>query len=296
MSLSVPEDAATKLLPRSVAIIVVAVVCVATGLWWWCGFSGQNSPLATSTIATVAATTPVVASTPTPVIDPLDGAVVVLDPGHNGRNSANPRTISAAVPDGRGGEKACNTSGASTASGYAEHEFAWDVAQRTKAVLEARGATVYLTRADNDGIGPCVDERGKSAAAHSADVLVSIHGDGSEDRSLSGFFVIVSSPPLNTAQGAPSTALATYMVTALTKRGFTVNPSVTNGISRRSDLATLSLSTRPVVLVELGEMRNRDDAAVMESAEGRQRYALALTSGLSAWFTVNPPANTVTGN
>ena len=94
----------------------------------------------------------------------LAGAVIVVDPGHNGGNAAHASEIAKAV-DAGGFEKPCNTVGASTAAGYPEAAFTWDVALRTRALLEAAGATVILTRSDNEGWGPCVDQRGRAAAA-----------------------------------------------------------------------------------------------------------------------------------
>ena len=72
------------------------------------------------------------------------------------------------VPDGRGGTKACNSTGTLTPDGYPEYEFNWDVANRTRQLLEEDGATVVLTR-EQAGIGPCVNERGAAAEAAGAE-------------------------------------------------------------------------------------------------------------------------------
>jgi len=58
-----------------------------------------------------------------------------------------------------------------------------------------------------------------------------------------------------------------------------------NGLHGRADLAGLNLADYPAVLVETGNMRNADDAAAMESPEGRQRYADAITAGIVAYLT-----------
>ena len=62
----------------------------------------------------------------------LAGMTVVLDPGHNGVADSS---ISRQVPNGRGGTKACNTSGTSTNDGYPEHSFNWDVALHIRDAL-----------------------------------------------------------------------------------------------------------------------------------------------------------------
>lgn len=222
--------------------------------------------------------------TPTPSpASALAGLRTALDPGHNGGNAAHPEQINTAVPDGRGGTKACNTTGTATDDGYPEHAFAWDVALRAKDLLERAGATVLLTREGNDGVGPCVDERGRFAQEHDADVLVSIHADGNEDKTLHGFFAIVSDPPLHPSQGEPSLALAEDLLAALADAGFTVSPGHPDGLSFRSDIAGLNHAERPAVLLELGQMRNGEDAAVMSSPRGRERFAEAIVAGLGAW-------------
>ncbi len=226
-------------------------------------------------------------ATPTPGASPsggvLTGLTVALDPGHNGGNAASPDQIGAAVPDGRGGTKACNTTGTATADGYPEHAFTWDVALRTRDRLEAMGATVLLTRDSDDGVGPCVDVRGTFGQENDADVVVSIHANGSEDAGLRGYFAIVSEPPLNEAQGIPSVALAEALLGSLEDAGLTRSSSYPDGISFRSDLAGLNHAERPTVILELGEMRNGEDAALMSSAEGRAGYARAVAAGVLAW-------------
>ena len=227
-----------------------------------------------------AAPAPTTAETPAPLAD----LHVVLDPGHNGGNAAAPAEINALVGDGRGGTKACNTVGSSTASGYPEHAFTLDVALRAREVLRADGATVTLTREDDTGVGPCVDERGQSAQAAGADVLVSIHADGAADTTVRGYFAIVSEPPLNDAQAEPSRALAAHLLAALGDAGFAPSSSYPGALSERADLGTLNWAERPAVLLELAEMRNPEEAALIESAEGRSRYAEAVVAGLRQWW------------
>jgi N-acetylmuramoyl-L-alanine amidase len=214
--------------------------------------------------------------------------VVVLDPGHNGGNGANPAAINRPVPDGRGGTKACNTTGTETDAGYPEHAFTWDVSQRVRRGLEAAGVRVVLTRPDDDGVGPCIDERGRAGAAADADAVVSIHADGSAAGN-SGFHLALSDPPLNAAQGGPATDLALAVRAAMRAAGFPDSDYIgTDALSRRSDLGGLNHSTRPTVLVECANMRNSTEAALVSSEAGRQRYAGAIAAGILAFLRTGP--------
>jgi N-acetylmuramoyl-L-alanine amidase len=209
---------------------------------------------------------------------------VVLDAGHNGGNAAHSADIGRPVPDGRGGTKDCNTTGTATDAGYPEHAFTFDVVARATQRLTAAGVRVVLVRTDDTGVGPCVDERGRAGEAAGADAVVSVHADGSvpADR---GFHVALPDPPLNPAQGAPSTALGTALRDALRAGAFPDSDYRGHeGLEPRSDLAGLNLSTRPVALVECANMRNPDEAALVSSEEGRQRYADAIAAGVLAFL------------
>ena len=88
----------------------------------------------------------------------LAGKVVGIDPGHNGRNYADPAFINHLIWNGRE-EETCDTTGTETDGGYTEAHFNWNVARYLTADLRTEGAKVVLTRRSNDGVGPCVTTR-----------------------------------------------------------------------------------------------------------------------------------------
>ena len=221
-------------------------------------------------------------------VQPLAGLTIAVDPGHNGGNSAHPDTISAAVPDGRGGTKACNTVGTSSDDGYPEHRFTWETAQEVESALADAGAEVVVSRPSDDGAGPCVDERGRFA--DDADALVSLHGNGTEDRSARGFHVITA-PAGGRADGETaqtSEALGHALAEALEDEGLDRNPAY-DDLVVRSDLATLNNAAVPAVMLEAGEMRNPEDAELLASPEGQERIARAVVTALTAVFGDEAP-------
>lgn len=212
----------------------------------------------------------------------ISGMKVVLDPGHNGNNGSS---TSQQVPNGRGGTKACNTTGAATSDGYPEHSFNWDVALRVRDALNQQGLQITMSRDSDSGVGPCVDERAALANAVHPDAIVSIHADGGP-ASGHGFHVNYSSPPLNDAQRGPAVQLAHTMDDALAAAGMQPSTYIgSNGLYGRADLAGLNLAEYPAILVELGNMKNADEAARMESADGRATYAAAVTQGVVAYLS-----------
>jgi N-acetylmuramoyl-L-alanine amidase len=214
------------------------------------------------------------------------GMTVVLDPGHNGVTDSS---ISRQVPNGRGGTKECNTSGTSTSDGYPEHAFTWDVALHVRDALDQLGVRTTMTRDSDSGVGPCVDQRAALANAARPDAIISIHADGGP-QSGSGFHVNYSSPPLGDVQAGPTLALATTMRDALAASGLHESNYVGGqGLYGRADLAGLNLAQYPAVLVELGNMKNASEAAQMESADGRAKYAAAVTAGITNYLSSKAP-------
>ncbi|MFT4087972.1 MAG: N-acetylmuramoyl-L-alanine amidase [Gordonia sp. (in: high G+C Gram-positive bacteria)] len=226
----------------------------------------------------------------------LAGKTVFLDPGHQG--SADGHSLTKQVPDGRGGTKDCQTTGATAVTGKAEHEINWNVAQLVKAGLESQGARVILSRADDTGWGGCVDERAAAASAAKADVAVSLHADSTStgtDTSKSGFHVIVPELPLankaaDTAQRGGGLTASKDMRDAFKAAGFTPAnyAGVVDGIQTRSDVAAVNLTTVPAVFVEMGNLSNPVEAAALSSAQGDTKYALAVTDGIKRFLAAGP--------
>lgn len=210
-----------------------------------------------------------------------------MDPGHNGANAANPGVINQQVPDGNGGTKACNTTGTSTNAGYPEHEMTWQIATAVRDLLTAKGATVVLTRPDDAGIGPCVNERAKIGNDVAADAVVSIHGDGAAPSSRGFFCIVTPLAPGGAAVAEQSMTLATKVRDGISATGVmpTANYEGADGIDpNRADLAGLNLSLRPTTLCELGNMRSDADVAVQTSETGRAQLAQGIADGVTAYL------------
>lgn len=222
---------------------------------------------------------------PVAAATPLADIIIALDPGHNGGNASHPARISRLVWSGIAW-KPCNTVGTSTRSGYPEHRFNFSVARRVKARLEALGATVVMTRYTDDGVGPCVDVRGRFGSKMHARLIVSIHANGapSSDR---GFFVMRPGLVRGYTEDIidSSKALARALRAGLLAESLPIaNYYTQTGIKARRDLATLTLSDVPAVMLELGNMKNASDARRMKSSAGRDRYAAGIVAGIRLYL------------
>jgi N-acetylmuramoyl-L-alanine amidase len=204
--------------------------------------------------------------------------VVGIDPGHNGGNFTSQAIIDRKIWNGRAWED-CNTTGTATDGGYTEALFNFQVAGYLRADLIADGARVVMTRAGNNGVGPCVNQRAAIMNNAHANAAIAIHADGGPPDGR-GFAILEPiADGANNAVVAPSARLGDDIRAALLTG--TVMPASNydgvDGFKARDDLAGLNLAQVPTVLIEVGNMRNATDASLLTSAPFQQQVARALT-------------------
>lgn len=218
---------------------------------------------------------------------PLAGKTIVIDPGHNGGNTAASAVIGRLV-DAGGFLKPCDTAGTQTNDGYPEYAFAMDLADRAATLVRNLGARVILTRTDSRGVGPCIDRRAAVGNAAHAAAAISIHADGGPPNGY-GFHVI--EPALapnggNAAIIAPSARLALQVRSAFAR--ITGEPYANyiadQGLSARNDLGGLNLSRVPKVFIESANLRNAADALRAKDPAWRQRAAEGIATGLAGFL------------
>jgi N-acetylmuramoyl-L-alanine amidase len=217
----------------------------------------------------------------------LTGKVITIDPGHNGANGAHPRIINRLVPAGPD-RKPCNTTGTATDAGYAEHAYTFDVGTRLAKILRAQGATVVMTRPNDRGMGPCVNERAAIANKAHSDAALSIHADGAAVGDH-GFHVI--EPALISGYTGPIVKPSKRLGEAIRDafHSGTGEPYSNylghDGIDVRRDLGGLNLAKVPAVFIECGNMQNPTDAGRMSNPAWREKAAQSLAAGLTAYLT-----------
>jgi N-acetylmuramoyl-L-alanine amidase len=219
---------------------------------------------------------------------PLTGKVVGIDPGHNGRNGADPAYIDRTIWNGRENET-CDTTGTETDAGYTEAQFNFNVAMYLRADLTKLGARVVLTRASNDGVGPCVNRRAQILNDAHSNVAIDIHADGGPAWGR-GFSI------LEPVADGPND----QVITASDRFGADLRAAVRagtpmpvsnyyghDGYQPRDDLAGLNLTTVPKILIECGNMRNPTDAQLLTSPDFQKQLAKALTSAITHFLTTS---------
>ena len=196
---------------------------------------------------------------------------VVLDPGHGGYDKGQ-------------------------VSRYgAEKDFALDVARKLRAILQAKGLRVIMTR-EGDYFVP-LEVRAKIANSARNSIFVSIHFNASgDDPNATGFEIFSFTP-----RGAPSTADANVNARSFNMQpGSSVDaqsmalsaciyhsvlghlPEYDRGI-KRARFAVLRLTTVPAVLIEGGFLTERGESKLISNKDWRAKLAGAIGIGIESY-------------
>lgn len=188
---------------------------------------------------------------------PVSEKKVVLDPGHG--NQSNNQS-----PDGT----------------YSEPEFALDMAERMRAILTRHGVAVTFTRsgADNPtGKADTNDLQYRCDVANAIkdlDLFVSLHTNaaGSGWGSARGWEIYASSPG--------DTAGRNIAAKAIAKRVREAGVTVHGEAVKHERFYVLKNTTAPAVLIEHGFHTNKEDVALLKSADYRKKLAVAQCKGI----------------
>ena len=232
-----------------------------------------------------------------------------------------PRTAATSIPRGRGGDArplividpghGGRDPGALAADSTREKDVVLKTALSLKTALEASGRyTVHLTRDDDTYVEH--EDRVTMARNWGADLFISIHADAAANRSVAGATVYTLNsrgqnrvdPVANKygwhlpVEDGTSNEVASIL-TDLTKRETKTNsaifaeilipelasagPIVRNS-HRQENFFVLLAPDVPAVLIEVGFLTNRADAARLASADGRERSAKAIARAIDAYF------------
>lgn len=200
---------------------------------------------------------------------------IVIDPGHGGRDpgKVNPRVK------------------------ILEKDAALDTARRAKALLEAQGYTVFLTRSDDRYLD--LDDRAKIAGRHHADLFISLHFnsvESSADR-VTGIEVFSLTPryQYSTADSAredddvkvavPGNRFDHWNIAAsyAMHRELIENLRVSDRGLKRARWKVLVLAPCPAVYVEAGYLSNDSEARKIATPAYRQKIAEGMASGVQAY-------------
>lgn len=184
----------------------------------------------------------------------LRGKVIEIDPGHGG-----------------------NQPGAGSGTGVYERDITYKIALQLKSYLQSAGAKVVFSR-DNSSSVPEIEERRINTIKSNPDMLISIHLDASEARSVSGssvyYYKAYSGPLANAIAESLPKAVKNGTGHSMPNRGFHFYP-----------FCVTRVENCPSVLVECGFITNSGDFKVQNSANGQKYIAKGIYDGIIKYCT-----------
>lgn len=207
-----------------------------------------------------------------------NSAVVVIDPGHQGRGDSTKE------PNGPGSStmKARVTSGTTgVATGVAEYIMNLNVSLKLKTELENRGYTVYMTRSTHD-VNISNKERAEYATTVGADIAVRIHGNGSSSAGVHGAeaYAPSASNPYVAHLHKASQSLSQCIIDAYCQAtGFR-----NRGVFASDIMTGINWSTVPVTIIELGYMSNSEEDKKMQDEVMQNNMVQGIANGIDAYF------------
>jgi len=173
---------------------------------------------------------------------------VVIDPGHGGKDP-----------------------GATSVLGFYEKGVNLSVALEVARLLEQRGLRVKMTRTDDYFVE--LEDRAAIANNLDADLFVSIHSDSFPESSRRGFTVYIANSASSSSRRAANAIARSMSGTDLNSFGV-----------QTAGYHVLTGTRGPAVLVELGYLSNRSEAALLRSSSFQDRLAQAVADGISDYF------------
>lgn len=187
---------------------------------------------------------------------PVSDKVIVLDPGHGASDGG-------AVGD----------------SGTLEKDINLQIALRLQKLLEQTGATVIVTRADDNPIADSkrsdMHLRKDIKDTSDADIFVSIHMNKFPEAKYSGAQVFYAADEKSKALGEE---IQTSMRDIL-------NPD-NNRVAKSADksIYILKESKIPAVIVECGFLSNPSEEQLLNQSEYQDKVAWSVYAGITAYF------------
>jgi len=173
---------------------------------------------------------------------------VVIDAGHGGKDP-----------------------GATSVLGFYEKSVNLSVANKVARLLEQRGLRVKMTRTDDYFVE--LEDRVAIANNLNADLFVSIHSDSFPKSSRRGYTVYIARSASSSSRRAASAISRSMSGTGLNSFGV-----------QTAGYHVLTGTRGPAVLVELGYLSNRSEAALLRSGSFQNRLAQAVADGISDYF------------
>ncbi len=209
-----------------------------------------------------------------------DGYVVVIDPGHQAKANYGQEPVG----PGSTQTKAKVSSGTSSINtGAPESQLVLTIGLKLRDSLQAHGVIVVMTRTVQE-VDISNVQRATLANEAGADLFVRIHADGSGETSVRGILMLYPASIRGWTDdiAAESKHAAQIALDSL----IAATGARSRGMVARSDLSGFNWSDVPVILPEIGLMTNREEDALLATAEYQDKIVQGLTDAILEYLGV----------
>jgi N-acetylmuramoyl-L-alanine amidase len=176
-------------------------------------------------------------------------ACVVIDAGHGGKDP-----------------------GAKSVLGFWEKHLNLTVARKVAKILSEKGLKVRMTRTGDNFLE--LEDRAAIANRLRADLFVAIHADSFPKSSRRGYTMYV----------ARSASRSSFRAAGAIGKAMSRTGLASHGTQTR-DYTVLTATRGPAVLVEMGYLTNRREAAMLKDPYFQSRIAQAIANGILDYFS-----------
>lgn len=207
---------------------------------------------------------------------PLKDFTVCIDPGH-GKNTVDKKQTEPIAPGIKIQKSAVASGTEGVATGVTEADLNLTVSKKLRESLKQKGAKVIMVR-ETEVCGLTNVERAKLWNSSNVDLTIRIHGNGTNDSSVSGVLMMVpgnkyikDTELLKKSKKAGVLILAGVLESTKAK---------SKGIQETSEMTGFNWSKVPVTLLEMGFMTNPEEDRLLNTDAYQNKMVAGITEGL----------------
>jgi len=222
-------------------------------------------------------------ATEDPNAGPLAGIIICVDPGHQNKALSEKEECAPWGPEANDKYnntvmKAKATAGTvGVVTGATEYQVNLDIALKLRDALEAQGATVVMTRTDNDS---SISNKERALLANEAhcDITFNIHCNGAASESANGTEIYVRGAGDNTAEYAARSAADYELGVKLLDRIVASAGSRKRNVNKSDAYTGINWRDHTTFIVECGFMSNPDEDRLLSNPEYQDKIVAGIVT------------------